>query len=85
MCQWDQATTSWWHTGLCLIPSTYLVPAYTAGSNSGALSRRKVFSATWSTFQIIAGAESTFFNRFAAVVRRRTAATGDSTTFVVRQ
>lgn len=85
MCKWDQAATSWWLTGLCLIPSTYFAPEYTAGSNAGALSRRKVFSAPWRTFQLIAVAASALLNRFAAVVRNRTAAKGNSITFVVRR
>ena len=64
-------------------PSTYCAPAYTAGSNSAPLSRRKVDSATCNSFQINAVAFSTFLKRLAAVVRSRTVAKGDSTTFVV--
>ena len=66
-------------------PSTYCAPAYTAGSNSAPLSRRKVDSATCNIFQINAVAFSTFLKRLAAVVRSRTVAKGDSTTFVVRK
>jgi hypothetical protein len=84
VCHWDQAATSWWLTATCWMPSTSWAPGYTAGRNSGALSRRKVCSATRSPFQIIAGAEATCFNRFAAVGHRRTAAKGDATTLVVR-
>jgi hypothetical protein len=66
------------------MPATYVAPAYT-DSNSGALRYRNVVSATCSTVQIIAVAESTFLNRFTAVARRRTAAKGDATTFVDRR
>src|SRR4029079_4901759 len=65
-------------------PATHCVPAYTAGSNSAPLSRRKVDSATCNSFQINAVAFSTFLKRLAAVVRSRTVAKGDSTTLVVR-
>src|SRR5215813_8866469 len=68
-----------------LSPSLYCAPAYTAGSNSAPLSRRKVDSATCNSFQITAVAFSTFLNRFAAVVRSRTVANGDSTTLLVRK
>src|SRR5262249_42717399 len=66
-------------------PSTYCAPAYTAGSNSAPLSRRKVGSATCKIFQITAVAFSTFLKRLAAVVRSRTVANGDSTGLVVRR
>jgi hypothetical protein len=85
VCKWDQAATSGWTTTICFTLSLYRAPAYTPGSNSGLLRRRKVLSAIWSTFQIIAVAESTFLKRLAAVVRSRTAAKGDSTMFVVRR
>jgi hypothetical protein len=49
------------------------------------LSRRNVVSAPCRSFQISAVADDTFLNRFAAVVRNRTAAKGDSTTLVVRR
>jgi hypothetical protein len=67
------------------MPSAYVAPAYTAESKSRALSRRKVCSASWSIFRIMAAAESTFLNGFAAVGRNQTTAKGDSTTFVVRR
>ena len=51
------------------MPSAYVAPAYTAGGNSGTLSRRNVCCATWSSFQMRAVAEATFLNRFAAVGR----------------
>jgi hypothetical protein len=82
---WDQAATSGWLTAVCLMPSTYVAPAYTASSNFGALTYRKVVSATWRTLQLRAVAESTFLNHLAAVVRSRTASKGDSTTLVVRR
>jgi hypothetical protein len=47
-------------------PSTYGVPAYTAGSNSAPLSFRNVDSATCNVFQIRAVAFSTFLKRLAA-------------------
>jgi len=53
-------------------------------SNSGALSRRKVFSAIIKVFQIRAVALSTRLKRFPASVRSRTAAKGDSMGLVVR-
>jgi hypothetical protein len=49
------------------------------------LSRRKVDSATNTIFQINAVAFSTFLKRLAAVVRKRTVAKGDSSTFVIRK
>ena len=64
---------------------TYVTPSATSPSTSGAFSLRKRLSATIKVFQITATAFSTFLNRFAALVRRRTAAKGDSTTFVVRR
>jgi hypothetical protein len=50
----DQAATSWWLITLGLRPSTDVAPADTAGSSSGAFRRRKVFSAPWRSFQMIA-------------------------------
>jgi len=54
-------------------------------SKSGASSRRNRFWATIRIFQITGVARSTFVNRWAASVRSRNAAKGDSTTFVVRK
>src|SRR4029434_7206264 len=80
-----QAATFCCRLVLRCTPSTYCAPAYTVGSNSAPLSRRKVDSATCNTFQINAVAFSTFLKRLAAVVRNRTVANGDSTTLLVRK
>src|SRR5438093_8443335 len=71
--------------GLTRTPSTYSTPSATSGRSSGALSFRKVCSAISKVFQMTAVAFATFLNRFAAVVRSRTAANGDSIGFVVRR
>ena len=78
------ARGDWISETLTLITRTPL-PLATSASNSGASSRRKVFSAISSVFQITAVAFSTFLNRLAAAVRSRTAANGDSTGFDVRR
>src|SRR5262249_25186039 len=80
-----QAAILWGVLVIRCRPSTYCVPAYTAGSSSAPLSRRKVDSATCNIFQINAVAFSTFLNRLAAVVRSRTVAKGDSITLLVRK
>ena len=64
-------------------PLTYVTPSATSASSSGASSRRNVRFAMSSVFQMTAVAFSTRLNRLAAVVRRRTAAKGDSIGFVV--
>jgi hypothetical protein len=51
----------------------------------GKLRRRNFFSALLRIFQIKASAFATFLYRFAASVPSRTAASGDSTGFVVRR
>jgi len=66
-------------------PLTKFIPRYTSWGNSGAFSRRNLFSATGSILKITAVAFSTFLNRLAASVRSRSAAKGDSTTLVVRR
>jgi len=53
--------------------------------SSGAFSLRKCCSTTSKAFQMSVVAFSTFLKRFAADVRSRTAANGDSMTFVVRR
>lgn len=52
------------------IPWVYCPPAYTAGSTSAPLSRRKVDSATCRIFQISTVAFSTFLKRLAVVLFR---------------
>lgn len=54
-------------------------------SRLGALRRRNAGSAICKTFQISVVADSIRLERLPTVVRRRTAAKGDSTTFVVRR
>jgi len=66
---------------ITLTPLTSVAPC----NPSGASRRRKLLSATMSTFQITAVAFSTFLYLMAAVVLRRTTAKGDSMTFVVRK
>lgn len=58
------------------MPSWYCAPWNTFLQRFGALSFRKRFSATRSNHQMIVVAFSTFLKRFAAEVRRRTAANG---------
>jgi hypothetical protein len=64
-------------------PLTWMRPLATPASSSGASRRRNVRSAISSVFQITAVAFSTFLYRFAAAVRKRTAAKGDSIGFEV--
>ena len=71
--------------GVMAMPSWYCAPWNTSLQRFGALSFRKRCSATRSNRQMIAVAFSTFLKRFAAEVRSRTAANGDSTTLVVRR
>ena len=66
-------------------PFTYFFPVATSFSSSGAFSLRNVFSATHSNFQMRAQALSTRLKRFAALVRSRTEANGDSMMLVVRR
>ena len=68
--------------GFTRTPLTYVTPSATSARSSGASSRRNVRSAISSVFQMTAVAFSTFLYRFAALVRKRTAANGDSTGFV---